>query len=137
MQKEVNNGDVFEASIHFPNSTKSKNDVIVLVNKASGLYRSTINGEYYNHNQINFANIAAVDRTRHKKNISFTYFSIKGKSTYIITITNRNNQFLGFIKWHGYAYKEIREANTMFDYSCSKDVTSILRDLLEERRSRK
>ncbi len=137
MNQQINNGDVFEAIIRFPNSIHSKNDVIVLVSKVNGIYRSLKDRTYYKTNNIVFSNKVELHHAVHKKYLKFNYYMLKGMKTYYITIVNRDGQYLSFIKYHGYSYKELREDHTIFDYSCSKDITEILRQLHLERKENK
>ncbi len=134
---KLENGDVFEAIIKFPHSSHSKNDVIVLVSKVNGIYRSLKDKTIYTAKNIVFSNKVELYKTIHKKYLKFNYYKLKGMKTYYITIVNRDGQYLSFIKYQGYSYKELREDHTTFDYSCSKDVTEILRRLHIERKESK
>ncbi|MGE4321036.1 MAG: hypothetical protein AB7E61_06290 [Acholeplasmataceae bacterium] len=130
---DIFNGDLFEASLRFINSIHSKTDVIVLVNKTEGVHRSVVDGAYYEAKQIIFLNKIELVKSVNKRYLKFNYYMLKGKKSYIITVTNYRGQYLTLIKWHGYSYKECREDHTEFDYSCNSDVLEIMRRLQDER----
>jgi hypothetical protein len=127
------NGDIFEASIQFKNSKHTSTQLVVLVSEVDGIYRSIRDKAFYS--AENIISIKRIDTLKivSKKYLKFNFHMIPGMKTYIITIVNYQGHYLSLIKWHGYSYKEFREDHTEFDYSCSNDISDMLRRLKNER----
>ncbi len=134
MVKEV--GSLFEATIHNANSSKTFNDVVVLVHNDLDYYMSVKSKQLYKGNSIVFLHQLKKVREINKKYLKFHFYRLNNAKTYIVTVTNYKDQYLSLIKYSGYTYKEFRTDSTMFDYWCNSDIVHVLKLLSDERKGK-